>query len=102
MDEERNNSPSASAWYRYEACPGSWRLEQEARALGQVAHAAPSPEAERGRRIHAALAGEQVELSASEVETVRLLEERVAGEVKRIFGEAEPEVFNEVRIWWKI
>lgn len=82
---ELDNIPTASGWHRFEACPGSFKLIAEARRLGQAAYQ-DSPEAASGTRIHAALAGEEVELSLEEQRSVELLRERAFGEVKRIFG----------------
>ena len=61
--DERRNLPSASRIERLMLCPGSWTLEQSLpRPPGDDA---PSPDADRGRRIHAALADEpNITLSA--------------------------------------
>jgi hypothetical protein len=96
---ERENLPSASAWARYEKCPGSYQLSLKAREIGQEAFAEPSEAAARGLRIHRALAGEQVDLSASEKETVQFLNDLSSSEIKRIFGDAEVKIQHEVRVW---
>lgn len=99
---ERKGLPSASNWARYERCHGSFQLAQEAKKLGMEAHSEPSPESEKGLRIHAWLAGEKIELNESEMQTAQFLEERAQEQVKRIFGEYKPQVKNEVRLWLNI
>ncbi len=107
MNDDRENLPSASAWPRYEACAGSWALEQEARRLGQLAHQ-DSPAARRGTRIHAYLAGvpdedgNEIQLSESEQLTADFLQERAQEQVKRIFGEKPYQVIKEKRLWLRV
>src|ERR1700756_1899019 len=90
--DERLGLPSASSWRRYELCAGSFQLEQEAKRLGQAAHET-SPQAERGTLIHAYLAGEpdedgkEIVLTDSEQATADFLQERMQGEVQRIFAD---------------
>jgi PD-(D/E)XK nuclease superfamily len=105
--DERLGLPSASNWHRYELCPGSWQLEQEARRLGQVAHER-SVDAARGERIHAFLAGvpdedgNEIKLSESEQTTADFLQERAQGpqgQVQRIFGDEPTRSMNEKRLW---
>src|SRR3979490_786655 len=78
MNNERENLPSASAFRRYELCPGSFQLSAEARRLNQEAHVG-GPAAERGELIHAYLAGEvdeegnEIKLDDSEQTTADFL-----------------------------
>lgn len=62
MIDERKGLPSASGFYRLVHCPGSWALESKL-PPGPISH-----EANRGLRIHAALAGDASpdELNADE------------------------------------
>jgi hypothetical protein len=96
--DDRCGLPSASNWRRYELCSASFQLEQEAKRLGQEAHKR-SPEAERGERIHAWLAGEKIELEETELATATFLRERALGEVERIFGTLEVPCIREKRLW---
>lgn len=98
IDDDRRGLPSASNWRRYELCNGSFALGQEARRLGQEAHKR-SPEAASGERIHAALAGEKVELTEQEAASVQFLEERIQDQVKRIFGDEPVIEIKEKRFW---
>ena len=98
MDDERKGFPSASSWRRRELCAGSWQLEGEAERIGQSAHL-ESEDAASGTRIHAALAGEKVELSESEATTVRFLKERADWQVERIFEGKEYQTLREKRLW---
>lgn len=84
--DERAGLPSGSGWRRYELCPGSYQLGQQAKALGQEAHALPTSENVRGTRIHAWLAGSKIELSDSEQISADFLAERALEQVNRIFG----------------
>src|SRR5258707_13657294 len=102
--DERAGLPSASAWYRYEKCAGSWQLEGEARRLRQSAHES-SPAAERGELIHAWLAGvadedgNEIKLDESEQQTAGFLQERATDQVHRIFGEEQTLELAEKRLW---
>ena len=98
MDDERKGFPSASSWRRRELCAGSWQLEGEAERIGQSAHL-ESEDAASGTRIHAALAGEKVELSESEATTARFLEERAQEQVERIFQGQPFKTLRETRLW---
>jgi len=98
--DERRGLPSASSWQRYEQCPGSWRLEQKAKELDQLA-CGPTQWTERGTRIHAWLAGEPVELSDEERESAEFLKERAEGQIKRIFGDQPVTRLVEKRLWLK-
>src|SRR5215831_11177647 len=99
--DERKGLPSASAWNRYEECTGSWQLEQKATELGQVAHVS-GPAAERGTRIHAWLAGAEVELSPEELLTAEFLAERAEEQRHRIFGDTSVTELKEKRLWLKV
>jgi hypothetical protein len=105
--DERLGLPSASSWRRYELCAGSWQLEGEARRLNQLARET-SPEAQRGTRIHAYLAGvpdedgNQIKLNEDEQRTADFLQERAQGEVTRIFGNDPIEQLNEKRFWLEL
>src|SRR5215475_10443963 len=96
--DDRRGLPSASNWRRYELCAGSFQLEAEARRLGQEAHKR-SPEADRGDRIHARLAGEQITLDESEETTATFLRERALEQVERIFGTKDVPCITERRLW---
>lgn len=103
--DERKGLPSASHWRRYELCAGSWQLEQEAKRLGQAAFSVQNPEARRGSRIHAYLAGvpdedgSEIKLTESEQETADFLQERAQEQIKRIFGDQPVSVLKEKRLW---
>jgi hypothetical protein len=105
--DERLGLPSASSWRRYELCAGSWQLEQEAKRMGQAAHET-SPEAERGERIHAWLAGipdedgNEIKLSESEQTTADFLQERAQYQAARIFGDEPTQQLNEKRLWLEL
>jgi hypothetical protein len=100
--DERAGLPSASAWPRYEACPGSWTMEQKAREVGQLA-CGPNQWTLRGERIHAWLAGEPVELSEEERSSAELLLGRATEQRVRIFGEdTEVTHLNEKRLWLRL
>src|SRR5215471_12921754 len=98
INDSRENLPSASSFRRYELCAGSFALEQEARRLGQEAHKR-SPEADRGDRIHAWLAGEKIELDEAEETTANFLRERALEQVERIFGRKDIPCATEGRLW---
>src|SRR5215472_3012777 len=98
INDSRENLPSASSFRRYELCAGSFALEAEARRLGQEAHKR-SPEADRGDRIHARLAGEQITLDESEETTANFLAERALEQVERIFGRKDIPSITERRLW---
>ena len=98
MDDERKGLPSASPWASYELCAGKFQLEQEAKRLGQEAHR-QSEDAASGKRIHARLAGEQVELSESEATTAAFLKERGDWQIERIFGTQPYRQLREKRLW---
>ena len=107
MNDDRENSPSASAFRRYELCPGSFQLQLKACALGQEAHKGGQAAA-RGERIHAYLAGipdedgNEIKLSESEQETADKLQERAQEQVRRIFGDQPLSVLKEKRLWLKV
>src|SRR5215469_11616025 len=96
--DDRRGLPHASIWRRLELCNASWALEQEAHRLGQVAHKR-SPEADRGDRIHARMAGAQVELDQAEETTAVFLRERAEEQVIRIFGTKDIPSITERRLW---
>ena len=106
LNNERAGLPSASNWRRYEKCPGSFQLEQQAVKLGQDAFRY-SAAAARGERIHAYLAGiadedgNEIKLDASEQESANLLAERAQEQAQRIFGEERTQQLAEKRLWFK-
>ena len=106
VNNERAGLPSASNWRRYEKCPGSFQLEQQAVKLGQDAFRY-SAAAARGERIHAYLAGiadedgNEIKLDASEQESANLLAERAQEQAQRIFGEERTQQLAEKRLWFK-
>src|ERR1700752_1340650 len=89
---ERCSLPSASQWRRYELCPGSWQLEQEAKKLNQEAHVGGEAAA-RGTRIHAYLAGvpdedgKEIVLTDTEETSANFLMERAQDQAQRVFGD---------------
>lgn len=93
--DERARLPSASSAGRYAACPGSFLLE------GQAPPSETSADAAIGNRIHAALAGESVELSDDEQRLVELCREQEWHLVSRVFGAEPNQVANirERRMW---
>lgn len=95
---ERQGQPSASSFGRYEQCPGSFGLEQEARRLNQLAHVS-SKDSDRGTRIHAWLAGEPAELNEEELVCAQGLKDRAAEQVARIFQDESYTELVEKRIW---
>jgi hypothetical protein len=107
MDDERKGLPSASAFRRYELCPGSFQLEQEAKRLNQEAHTG-SEAARRGERIHAWLAGipdedgNEIKLNESEQQTAEFLMERTTEQRIRIFGDQKVNTLTEKRLWMKV
>lgn len=87
--DERNGLPSASGLERIALCPGSWRLES------QCPRDEGGEDAASGTRIHAWLAGEQVELSEDEASIAEKCREQAssliaAGSTKSI----------EQRLWY--
>ena len=104
MNDDRKSLPSASSWARYEACSGSWQLEQEARRLGQVAHAT-SPSARSGTRIHAYLAGvadedgKEIALNPEEQAAADTLQDLAQQQIARIFGDKPYNELKEKRLW---
>lgn len=68
MTSERPNHPTASGVERLVLCPGSWQLEQKAPPQEQ------SEDAATGDRIHAILAGKEVDASEEEKECAKTCE----------------------------
>jgi len=99
--DERRGLPSGSPWRRYELCSASFQLEQEAKRLGQEAYK-QSDEATSGKRCHAAMAGEAVELDETEKTEVLFMRERADDQVKRIFGDSPVTDVRERRLWLDI
>src|SRR5215472_2050130 len=99
--DERRGLPSAAPWRRYELCSASFQLEQEAKRLGQEAYK-QSDAATSGKRCHAAMAGEAVELDETEKTAVLFMRERADEQVARIHGNAMKEEFLERRYWINI
>jgi Protein of unknown function (DUF2800) len=99
--DERKGMPSASAFGRYLLCKGSYQLEQEARALGQVAHIG-GKDAARGNRIHAWLADpNSIELAPNEQADADDLHDRAGDQVRRIFDGAPVQCLAEKRLWMR-
>jgi hypothetical protein len=96
--DERLGQPSASSFARYQLCPGSFGLEQEARRLNQLAHVA-SKDSERGTKIHAWLEGQEVELTEEELTTAQNLKDRANEQIQRLFGDNPYNELREKRIW---
>jgi len=96
--DERRGLPSASAWRRNELCSASHQLSQEAKRLGQEAYK-DSPDARSGKRGHASMAGEAVELDETEKTSVAFMRERADDQVTRIFGDSPVQEFKERRLW---
>ena len=93
MSDEREGLPSASAFSRYALCPGSWALEQS------VPEERTSEDAAIGNRIHAALAGEQIELSDDENRIAELCNEHEARLIIETFGPVVMSPVREERLW---
>lgn len=91
-NDEREGKPSASCMERLKLCPGSWRLSQG------LPHTS-TEDSERGDRIHAKLAGKDVELTHEEQKTYDLCVKYGDALVKDIFGNVETRVYNEERLW---
>jgi hypothetical protein len=93
---ERGWLPSASSAQRYALCPGSFLLEQQC-PTGET-----SADAELGNRIHAALAGEKVELSDDEQELVNACFRKECELVRSVFGFNQSVIPNvrERRLWF--
>jgi hypothetical protein len=99
--DERNGLPSASSFYRYQLCPGSWQMELKARELGVVAHS-ESAAAMRGTLIHSYLAGEAVQLEPKDRELAEFLRDRASAQVLRLFGSEKLSFLTEKRLWLKL
>jgi hypothetical protein len=92
--DERQGKPSASGIERLSLCPGSWNLERTLPPLPE------SEDAASGTRIHAAFAGETVELNEDEEDVLRRCSELYAKATLQIFGETTTmRAQNEHRIW---
>jgi CRISPR/Cas system-associated exonuclease Cas4 (RecB family) len=99
MTDPRRNLPSASSFGRYAACPGAFALERQAREAGQLANE-PTPEGDSGSRIHRALAGEKVQLTAEESEILDKCWWLESVVLKDEFGDLlPPAIERERRIW---
>jgi len=100
--DERLGLPSASGMERLIACPGSWKLEEAARASG---YNEESQWAEAGTRIHKANeTGDATELDIPEVELVeriRTIENRLLKEWMSEFNLSEEsiQIRREHREW---
>lgn len=93
MSDEREGLPSASAFSRYALCPGSWALEQT------IPEERTSDDAAMGTRIHAALAGERVQLNDDENRIADLCTEHEARLVIDTFGPVVMSPVREERLW---
>jgi CRISPR/Cas system-associated exonuclease Cas4 (RecB family) len=94
MSDPRRHLPSASGFPRYALCPGSFLAEQAVDWQED-----PDPDAETGTRIHAALAGETVTLTAEEQETIFLCRKLADDLVDGILNGAFYESVRERRLW---
>ena len=101
MNNDSQVLPTASPFGRYERCPASWQLEQEAKRIGQEAYK-KSAAADSGDRKHGWLAGQPVELLPLELEDAQFLKERGDDQVTRIFGDAQTETLVEQRLWMEL
>lgn len=81
MSDERHGLPSASSAHRYALCPGSFLLEQSINEPEQS-----SDDANTGNRIHAALAGEKIELSDDELSLAVKCTNQEENLVRDVFG----------------
>lgn len=72
-DPERLDVASASTSHRRRRCVGSEQLIGELRGRGLLKESLPSPDATYGTTMHAAWAGEQIELSADQARTLEEL-----------------------------
>lgn len=86
---------SASNAQADELCPGRYRaqlaIEDDTSAAAQF-----------GQQIHDAFAGEVVDLTVSQTRIWEIAEEICAEAVQRVFGECEPKVLKEKRLWTTI
>lgn len=94
MTSERGNLPSASGLERISLCTGSWLMERDLPELPELEWTAS------GTRIHAALAGYDVELSNDEKETFGMCENlRTDAKISAEIGPDWVEDFNPERLW---
>ncbi len=94
IDTERGDLPSASSLESYSLCPGKWHAERHAPKEDTQTRAY----SDSGTRVHAALAGDSVELSDEEqdmVERCQAAEQRLIG----YFGGSAPIIEREIRLW---
>ena len=109
MNDPRRGRPSASAMSRLAKCPGSLALIESLRATDRY-YEPFDPDAESGRKIHAHLAGETIELTEEEKNTAHnceLLLERLImqwkGPITDAQWEGQPrfEFIREKRFWFR-
>lgn len=104
MKDERLGLPSISGLERLEKCRGSWNLTQYAAALYPPKDKKTNALAQSGRNVHAALAGEDVELSHYEQWTAdqcARYEELVLAQLKEQYDFEPQYVFREQRFHLK-
>lgn len=90
---DRKNKPSASGFHRLVRCPGSWAAEA----------GLPSVETEQsisGTKIHASLAGQDVQLDPDE-ETCRDMCSDIFAKLCETYCHGERRLFVEQRMWWR-
>lgn len=96
MSDERQGLPSASSAHRYAVCPGSFLLEQTVTEPEQT-----SADANTGNRIHARLAGEQIELTDEELSLAIKCNNHEENLARDVFGQnlIRVNLIRERRLW---
>jgi hypothetical protein len=100
IDQERLDLPSASSAHRRRRCVGSENLIRELRSQGLLKEIPPSEDAQSGTLVHAAWAGQNVELTQAQsvtLEELRRLEALVVAD----WSGQDPYVLvgREERLW---
>ncbi len=101
--DERRGMPSASSFYRYRQCAGSWTLEQEAKKLGQSWNP-HNKDTDKGTRIHSYLSNpDSIKLEGEEINDALFLKSRAEEQVTRIFGQSKGDLheLREKRLFLK-
>lgn len=96
MSDERSGLPSASSAHRYAVCPGSFLLEQTITEPEKT-----SEDANTGNRIHARLAGEQIELTDDELGLAIKCTNHAENLATAVFGSnlIRVNLIREIRLW---
>src|SRR5215472_9882719 len=99
-DSERLDLPSASSAYRRRRCTGSENLIGELRKRGLLKEIPPGADATSGTLVHAAWAGQDVQLSPAQEQTLATLKD-LETMVLADWGALEPYLLlgREQRLW---